>query len=61
MKELFIVAMIIFVVTAIGDICYTVPTENPQRIFFFLGKYSVVTIIYIVLTLIVNKIRKKNS
>lgn len=61
MKDLFLVAMMIFVVTVLGDMFFTIPTDNPQRIFFFAGKYTLVTIIYLVFTSIINKIRKKTS
>ncbi|ODJ53546.1 hypothetical protein BFR40_02715 [Brochothrix thermosphacta] len=61
MKGLFLVAIIILAVTVIGDMFFTIPTDNPQRIFFFVGKYIVITIIYLVFTSIINKIKKKNS
>ncbi|WP_157759405.1 hypothetical protein [Brochothrix thermosphacta] len=48
-------------VTMSGETFFTIPTENPQRIIFFVVEGIVMLIIYFSLTSIIDKIKKKNS
>ncbi|ODJ53687.1 hypothetical protein BFR40_03475 [Brochothrix thermosphacta] len=61
MKGLLLAAFIAFAVTISGEIFFTIPTENPQRVFFFVGEFIVFVLIYSYLTFFIDKIKKKNS
>ena len=58
MKGLLLAAFIAFAVTISGEIFFTIPTQNPQRILFFVGEFIVIAIIYLALTSIIYKIRR---
>ncbi|ANZ94214.1 hypothetical protein [Brochothrix thermosphacta] len=61
MKDIWLGAITMGSVTMSGEIFFTIPTENPQRIIFFVGEGIVMLIIYFSLTAIIDKIKKKNS
>ncbi|ODJ63018.1 hypothetical protein BFR36_11860 [Brochothrix thermosphacta] len=61
MKNLWLGAIIMISVTMSGETFFTIPTENPQRIIFFVVEGIVMLIIYFSLTSIIDKIKKKNS
>ncbi|WP_413521810.1 hypothetical protein [Brochothrix thermosphacta] len=61
MKGLLLAAFIAFSVTITGETFFTIPTENPQRVFFFVGEFVITIVIYSALTAIIDKIKKKNS
>ncbi|WP_169817191.1 hypothetical protein [Brochothrix thermosphacta] len=58
MKEFLLAAFIAFAVTITGETFFTIPTENPQRVFFFVGEFVIIAIIYLTLTAIIYKIRR---
>ncbi|SPN76051.1 hypothetical protein [Brochothrix thermosphacta] len=59
MKIFWLVALIYITVTISGEMLFTIPTQNPQRILFFVGEFIVIVIIYLAITLIINNIKKK--
>ncbi|SPP28969.1 hypothetical protein BTBSAS_340004 [Brochothrix thermosphacta] len=58
MKFFWLVALIYITVTISGEMFITIPTQNPQRILFFVGEFIVIAIIYLALTSIIYKIRR---
>ncbi|WP_141690991.1 hypothetical protein [Brochothrix thermosphacta] len=58
MKGLLLAAFIAFAVTITGETFFTIPTENPQRVLFFVGEFVITIVIYSALTAIINKIRR---
>ena len=58
MKGLLLASFIAFAVTITGETFFTIPTENPQRVFFFVGEFVITIVIYSALTAIINKIRR---
>ncbi len=58
MKFFWLVALIYITVTISGEMLFTIPTQNPQRILFFVGEFIVIVIIYLALTSIIYKIRR---
>ena len=61
MGNFFLGGIIIFTVMITGETFFTIPTENPQRVFFFVGEFIVFVLIYSSLTFFIDKIKKKNS
>ncbi|SPN76047.1 hypothetical protein [Brochothrix thermosphacta] len=61
MGNFFLGGIIIFTVMITGETFFTIPTENPQRVFFFVGEFVITIVIYSALTAIIDKIKKKNS
>ncbi|ATF26932.1 hypothetical protein [Brochothrix thermosphacta] len=59
MKFFWLVALIYITVTISGEMLFTIPTQNPQRILFFVGEFIVIVIIYLAITSIINNIKKK--
>ncbi|SOC31593.1 hypothetical protein BTH160X_60209 [Brochothrix thermosphacta] len=58
MKFFWLVALIYITVTISGEMLFTIPTQNPQRILFFVGEFIVIVIIYLAITSIIYKVRR---
>ena len=58
MKDVSLVCLIALFVTITGETFFTIPTENPQRVLFFVGEFVITIVIYSALTAIINKIRR---
>ncbi|WP_413521807.1 hypothetical protein [Brochothrix thermosphacta] len=58
MGNFFLGGIIIFTVMITGETFFTIPTENPQRVLFFMGEFVSTIVIYSALTAIINKIRR---
>ncbi|ANZ94215.1 hypothetical protein [Brochothrix thermosphacta] len=61
MKGLWLSGLITFTVIISAETFFTIPTENPQRVFFFIGVFVVIVILHLVITALINNIKKKNT